>query len=126
MQTFKDSVNGQIYAFESDVVVTVAAGVYGFERPSTMGASGAIKGEALSVPTTLQPYVVPVPTAAEIAAAAQAATNADAKAKLVAVDAESVRAMREFILAKFPGDALLPAVLATRNNDAATQRARIK
>lgn len=50
MQTFKDSVTEQIYAFEDDVVVTDTAGVYSFK---------AADGTALTLPTTLAPYVVP-------------------------------------------------------------------
>jgi len=68
------------------------------------------------------PPAAPVPTAAEV----QAQVNADAKAALAQIDAESVRAIREFVLAKFPGDPLLPAQPATHNTDAANQPAKIK
>lgn len=65
MQTFKDSVSGQIYQFEDDVVVTEsAAGVYSFET-----AAGVVLS---AIPTTLLPYIIPAPTAAELLAAAQA------------------------------------------------------
>ncbi len=62
MQTYKDTVEGKIYQFEDDVVVTETAGVYSFTTSH---------GMKLQLPTTLQPYVIPVPTAAELLAAAQ-------------------------------------------------------
>jgi hypothetical protein len=105
MQTFKDSISGDVWQFEDSVTDIHAL-------PNT--------------PATLQPYVVPAPTAAELAAAAKAATNADAKLQLAAADAESVRAMREFILAKFGNDPLLNPVLAQKDAAVAAQRIRIK
>lgn len=62
------------------------------------------------------------PSTAEV----QAATNADAKKQIADFDAASVRAIREFILAKFGTDTLLNPVLAVKDSAAATQRARIK
>ena len=64
MQTFIDTTNQQVWAFELDVAVTVTAGVYSF-----VAAHGAV----LNTPTTLQPYTIPAPTAAQLLAAAQAA-----------------------------------------------------
>jgi hypothetical protein len=52
MQTFRDSVTGNVWAFNPDVVVTNAAGIYSFKTAA---------GVALNPPTTLQPYVVPAP-----------------------------------------------------------------
>ena len=58
MQTFKDTVTGEVWQFEDDVKVTNSNGTYSFETAS---------GDALSnVPATLQPYTIPTPTAAEI------------------------------------------------------------
>lgn len=68
----------------------------------------------------------PAPTAAELQAAADAAATAAAKIELAKIDAQSIRSMREFLLAKFPGDALLPQVLAGHDSAAATERAKIK
>lgn len=65
-------------------------------------------------------------TSSSAAAQAQAATCAIAKAELTQIDAHSVRSMREFFLAKFPNDPLLPPELATHNAAALTQRAKIK
>ncbi|HGF4015233.1 hypothetical protein [Burkholderia cenocepacia] len=64
MQNFIDSKKGVVYAFEDDVQVDCDGGVYSF-RTAT--------GEVLDVPTTLQPYKVPVPSAIQIAAS-EAAT----------------------------------------------------
>ena len=64
MQTFLDTTNQQVWAFEADVIVTDTAGVYSF-----VAAHGAV----LNTPTTLQPYTIPAPTAAQLLAAAQAA-----------------------------------------------------
>ena len=64
MQTFKDSVTGKVWAFEDDVKATEISGVYSFTTPA---------GAALSnTPTTLEPYVIPAPTAAELLVSAQA------------------------------------------------------
>lgn len=52
--------------------------------------------------------------------------NAKTKRELAKIDAQSIRAMREFILAKFSGDPLLPAVLAGHDSAAAAERAKIK
>ena len=64
MQIFIDTTNQQVWAFELDVVATVTAGVYSF-----VAAHGAV----LNTPTTLQPYVTPAPTAAQLLVATQAA-----------------------------------------------------
>ena len=100
-------ISGQIYR---DCVTAVAAGA----------TLSVFRGDVLiTVPQ-------PVLTTAQIAAAAQAAINAGAKGALTQIDAQSVRSLREFILAKFPGDPLLPPELAERNSDAAAQRGRIR
>lgn len=49
------------------------------------------------------PDTIPLPTVAERKAEADAAASATAKHALDKIDVQSVRAMREFILAKFPG-----------------------
>ena len=64
MQTFKDSVTDQVWAFEDDVKVTATSGVYSFTTPAGVALS--------STPTTLQPYVIPAPTSAELLVSAQA------------------------------------------------------
>ena len=70
MQNFIDSKTQQVYAFEDDVRVTNANGVYAF---------AAASGVPLDVPTTLQPYTpppAPAPTAAQILAQAQTTQSA--------------------------------------------------
>ncbi len=59
MQNFIDSKKGAVYAFEDNVQVDCEAGVYSFRTAA---------GEALDVPGTLQPYVVPAPSAIQVAA----------------------------------------------------------
>lgn len=69
MQTFQDTVTSKDYAFNPDVVVTEAAGVYSF---TTAG------GVPLAVPTTLQPFTPPPPApppAPTLTQQAQAAMN---------------------------------------------------
>ncbi len=61
MQTFQDSVTQQVYAFETDVIVTDTAGVYSFKTAA---------GVALTLPTTLVPYAVPPPVVNPLVAAA--------------------------------------------------------
>jgi hypothetical protein len=46
MNYFQDTVTNQVYAFNPDVIATVAAGVYSFNTAS---------GARLNLPTTLQP-----------------------------------------------------------------------
>lgn len=65
-------------------------------------------------------------SAAEIQAKADATATAAAKAELAKIDAQSVRSMREFILAKFPADPLLPPALSGHESAAAIARAKIK
>jgi hypothetical protein len=48
------------------------------------------------------------------------------RVELIATDAASVRAMREFILAKFPDDPLLPAVLGDHEAAATVSRGKLK
>ena len=70
MQFFKDSATGKIWAFDPDVLVTDAGGVYSFTAPH---------GVALAVPATLQPFTgawpppAPAPTLGQEAAAAMRA-----------------------------------------------------
>lgn len=68
----------------------------------------------------------PPPTAAEIQAAADAEASAKAKSELAKIDAQSIRAMREFIMTKFPGDPLIPAALSSHNDAAILERGKIK
>ncbi len=63
MQTFKDSLTGQVWAFEDDVKVTATSGVYSF----TTAAGAALS----NTPPTLQPHVIPAPTSAELLVSAQ-------------------------------------------------------
>lgn len=72
------------------------------------------------------PDPTPPPTAAEIQAAADAEASAKAKSNLAKIDAQSIRAMREFILAKFPGDPLIPSALSIHNAAAITERGKVK
>lgn len=68
MQTFRDPVTSQVYAFDADVVATNTAGVYSFKTAD---------GVALdTLPTTLVPYVVPTPEPVPGAAAGAAAAAA--------------------------------------------------
>jgi hypothetical protein len=46
--------------------------------------------------------------------------------ELIATDAASVRAMREFILAKFIGDPLLPTILSDHESAATVSRGKLK
>lgn len=69
MQYFKDSVTGQQWHYEDDVIITIAAGV------SSVTTAG---GMPLSAPTTLQPIAAPVPyvpTLADLKAAKNAEIN---------------------------------------------------
>ena len=70
----------------------------------------------------LIPTIRQLPTAEDV----QAGINATAKEALVIIDAQSVRSMREFILAKFTGDLLLPVELAAHNADSVRERGKIK
>lgn len=64
----------------------------------------------------------PDPTSAEL----KAITNAQAKAKLTELDAQNIRAIREFIVARFATDPLLPPDLVSAEGVAKTERAKIK
>ncbi len=66
MQVFKDSATGNVWEFDSDVVVTDTNGVYSLKTSF---------GLALNTPSTLQPYTIPAPTAAQQLAAAQSAQS---------------------------------------------------
>ena len=78
MQYYQDSVTGNVFAFEDDVVVTDTAGVYSFTT--------ALRVALTVLPTTLQPCAgnvppvstVPVLTLAQQAAAIMAPTGAGA------------------------------------------------
>ncbi len=63
MQTFKDSVTSQVWVFEDDVKATETSGVYSFTTAAGVALS--------STPTTLQPYMIPAPTSAELLVFAQ-------------------------------------------------------
>lgn len=63
MQFFIDTATNAVHAFEDNVVVKEADGVYSFAAPN---------GDILSTPATLQPYTPPVPTDEELTAQAQA------------------------------------------------------
>lgn len=78
-------------------------------------------GEVSNVPDT-----IPLPTAAQSQAYVDAEATAKAKAELAQIDTQSLRSMREFILAKFPADPLLPVALASHESAAAIARAKIK
>ena len=78
-------------------------------------------GEVLTVPDT-----IPLPTAAEVQARLDAEASLAAKAKLAQIDLQSVRALREFVLAKFPGDPLIAAALAQHDAAAAQERTKVK
>jgi hypothetical protein len=62
MQFFIDTVTNAVHAFEDNVVVKEANGVYSFAAPN---------GDALNAPATLQPYTPPDPTNEELTAQAQ-------------------------------------------------------
>lgn len=67
MQQFIDG-EGNLYAFDDDVIVTGAPGSLAFMSRN---------GEVLSVPAGLSPYAAPTPSEAEQLAAAQAAKLAE-------------------------------------------------
>ena len=64
MQTFIDTATNKVYQYENDVVVTESGGVYTFTTAH---------GLVLTTPSTLQPYVIPAPTPAQLAATAATA-----------------------------------------------------
>jgi hypothetical protein len=71
MQVYKDTVTGQYYQFEDDVVVAQVNGVYTFT---------AAHGVRLNVPTTLTPGELPappIPTLDELKATKLVTINAD-------------------------------------------------
>ena len=72
MQTFIDTTTQKVYQFEDDVVVTDTNGVYSFTT-----ATGV---KLASLPTTLQPYTIPAPTAAQLLVQAQTAQIASLQA----------------------------------------------
>ena len=68
MQTFIDTTTSKVYQYENDVVVSESGGVYSFKT---------VNGVLLNTPLTLQPYTIPAPTPAQLAAqAVQAQTGA--------------------------------------------------
>jgi hypothetical protein len=64
MQTFQDTATLKVWQFEDDVVAVETNGVYTFKTA---------QGTVLNTPTTLQPYTIPAPTAAQLLAQAQQA-----------------------------------------------------
>lgn len=90
MQTFKNTADGMEWHFDEDVIVTQENGIYVFT---------AAHGAVLNTPSTLQPYIVPPPTAEAVAAAAKAEANRPIHAQIAALEAQqSPRAMREAAL----------------------------
>jgi len=81
-----DTVTQQVYQFDDDVVVTNKDGMNSFETAL---------GVPLGVPTTLQPYTIPQPMAAQIgaqqASVAWAAYQVSARAALVESDKTILR-----------------------------------
>ena len=63
MQTFIDTATNKVYQYEDDVGTTEVNGVYTFTTA---------QGVVLTTPSTLQPYTIPAPTPAQLAATAQA------------------------------------------------------
>jgi hypothetical protein len=63
MQTFQDTATLKVYQFNDDVLVTSANGVYSFATAANVPLT--------SLPTTLVPYTIPTPTAAQLLANAQ-------------------------------------------------------
>lgn len=61
MQNFIDTATQALYAFDDDVQVSNANGVYSFATAA---------GAPLNLPATLQPYTVPTPTATQVTAQA--------------------------------------------------------
>jgi hypothetical protein len=82
MQTFIDTVTQKVWAFDDNVVVTDSAGVCTFTT---------VLGVVLAVPLTLQPYTVPAPTTAQLAAAAWATQQSLAQAALTESDKTILR-----------------------------------
>jgi hypothetical protein len=62
MQFFIDTVTNAIHAFEDNVVVKEAGGVYSFAAPD---------GSVLNAPATLRPYTPPAPTNEQLLAQVQ-------------------------------------------------------
>jgi len=62
MQNFIDTATQKVYAFNDDVNVIDVGGVYSFTTAADV---------PLLLPTTLQPYTAPAPTAAQLLAQAQ-------------------------------------------------------
>jgi hypothetical protein len=98
MQTFIDATTQQVYAFDPDVKVLDTDGVYSFET---------VLGAPLNVPATLQPYVVPAPTAALVAAQALAASVQAAFAAGLTITSTSTPAVN----GTYPLDALTQIAL---------------
>lgn len=82
---------------------------------------------AQSIGKRIQPNINGNPVALDkTQAEMDAEATAKAKAELARLDAQSIRALREFILSKFPADPLLPPVLPAYESAAVTERAKIK
>jgi hypothetical protein len=72
MNYFQDSVTGEVYAFNSDVVATEAAGVYSFKTAAGLPLT--------AIPTTLQPCpgnAAPAPAMVPISLSQQAQAELD-------------------------------------------------
>ncbi|MEQ1915229.1 MAG: hypothetical protein ABL856_00725 [Gallionella sp.] len=77
MKIYKDSKTGDVIYLEDDVVASGASGARVFT---------AAHGDVLNLPATLEPFTPPVPTAAQLAAAAVAQFAANKAAALAAID----------------------------------------
>ena len=77
MKIYKDSKTGDVIYLEDDVVVSGVSGARVFT---------AAHGDVLNLPPTLEPFTPPVPTAAQLAAAATAQFVSNKAAALMAID----------------------------------------
>jgi len=76
MRAFIDTNTQQLWSFDDDVLVIEEGGTYAFETAAGMRLT--------AVPSTLEPYVAPPPTASQIAAQEAAVLAAQAQAALAA------------------------------------------
>jgi hypothetical protein len=90
MQTYIDTATQKIWSFDDDVVVSDTLGSgYTFIAPH---------GAVLAVPTTLQPYAVPAPTPAQLAAVAWSTYQNQALQALMRSDNTMARVQEAIIL----------------------------
>lgn len=81
MQHFIDTATQRIWAFEENVVATLADGVYTFAYPSDPG-DGSAAMIPIDAPATLQPVEIRTPTAEELAQEQIARAKALVKAEI--------------------------------------------